>query len=495
MAVVPNRSDFSNQSAVRTLADQAFSRAAGAPLVPGNSVRLLRDAKENYPAWLEAIGAARDHIHFESYIIYEDEAGEMFARALIDKAKSGVRVRLIYDWLGGLGKASSKFWRGLRDGGVDVRCYNPPKWDAPLSWLSRDHRKLLVVDGDVGFVTGLCVGRMWSGDPAKNIEPWRDTGVEIRGPAVAELERSFAQAWEMLGSAIGSEIVTPGDVGDVAIRVVATVPATAGMFRLDQIVAALARNRVWLTDAYYAGTATYVQALTAAAADGVDVRLLVPSSSDIPLLSPLSRAGYRSLLQAGVRVFEWNGIMMHAKTAVADGRWARVGSTNLNIASWLGNCELDAVIENEAFAEQMERMYLEDLNNATEIVLDARRKRVRAPHPHSTHKVPRRASGRAGRAASSAVRIGNTIGAAFMNRRTLEPVESRIMGTSGVILLICAFIFAVVPKLLVYPLMALSIWIGLALLYKAYVLRRVGKREGDINKSYVAEVEDKDQAG
>jgi cardiolipin synthase len=483
MAVAPNLSDRSNQSAIRTLADQAFSRAAGAPLISGNAVRLLRDARENYPVWLEAIAAARDHVHFESYIIYEDAAGEMFARALIEKAQSGIRVRLIYDWLGGLGKASARFWRRLREGGVDVRCYNPPKWDAPLSWLSRDHRKLLVVDGEVGFVTGLCVGRMWTGDPARNIEPWRDTGVEIRGPAVAELERSFAQAWEMLGTPIETQAAISPVCGDVALRVVATLPATAGMFRLDQVVATLARKRVWLTDAYYAGTATYVQALTAAAADGVDVRLLVPSSSDIPLLSHLSRAGYRSLLQAGVRVFEWNGLMLHAKTAVADGRWARVGSTNLNIASWLGNCELDAVIENENFAEQMEQMYLEDLSHSTEIVLDARRKRLRTSHPHIHQRAPRRVSGRAGRAASSAVRIGNTIGAAFMNRRTLEPVESRIMATSGLVLLICALIFALVPKLLVYPLMALSMWIGIALLYKAYLLRRAGKRETEARRA------------
>src|SRR5262249_45426442 len=129
--------------------------------------------------------------------------------------------------------------------------------------------------------------------------------------------------------------------GGAALRVVATMPNTAGLFRLDQLVAALARQRLWLADAYYAGTTAYVQALGAAGRDGVDVRLLVPNGTDIALLRPLSRAGYRTLLEAGVRVFEWNGSMMHAKTAVADGRWARVGSTNLNIASWLGNCELD----------------------------------------------------------------------------------------------------------------------------------------------------------
>src|SRR5207244_7474783 len=149
--------------------------------------------------------------------------------------------------------------------------------------------------------------------------------------------------------------------GQTPLLIVATVPITAGLFRVDQLVAALARHRLWLTDAYYAGTSLYVQALRAAAKDGVDVRLLVPNATDIPLLRPLSRAGYRPLLEAGVRVFEWNGTMLHAKTAVADGRWARVGSTNLNLASWLGNRELDVMVEDPPFVKRMEEMYLDDL--------------------------------------------------------------------------------------------------------------------------------------
>ena len=292
------------------------------PSIEGNSVRLLKDARENYPAWLDAIGAAKRHIHFESYIIHEDEAGRMFADALIAKAREGVRVRLIYDWMGGFGKTSRAFWNHLRAGGVEVRCYNPPRLDSPFGWLSRDHRKMLAVDGQVGFVTGLCVGRMWVGVPEKKIEPWRDTGVEVRGPAVADIERAFAQVWAMMGEPIPEHELINRDAlapaGDVSLRVVASVPATAGMLRLDQLVAALARNRLWLTDAYYAGTTAYVQALRAAAKDGVDVRLLVPNGTDIPILRPLSRAGYRPLLEAGVRVFEWNGTMLHAKTAVAD---------------------------------------------------------------------------------------------------------------------------------------------------------------------------------
>jgi cardiolipin synthase len=360
----------------RSLADQAFSRAAGAPLIAGNGVRLLKDASQNYPAWLDAIAAAEHHVNFESYIIHDDNAGERFAHALIKKAQTGVAVRLIYDWMGGFGKTSRSFWNRLRAGGVEVRCYNPPRFDSPFGWLSRDHRKMLAVDGQVAFITGLCVGDRWVGDPELGVAPWRDTGIELRGPAVAEVERAFAQIWSTLGSPIHERNNEYTPAGEISMRVVATLPATAGMFRLDQLVAALSRERLWLTDAYFAGTTPYVQALRAAARDGVDVRLLVPGGSDIPLLRPLSRAGYRPLLDAGVRVFEWNGPMLHAKTAVADGRWARVGSTNLNIASWLANCELDAVIENSEFAAQMEEMYLADLGNATEVVLD-RKKRPR----------------------------------------------------------------------------------------------------------------------
>src|SRR6185437_766506 len=180
-------------------ADRAFSRAAGAPLVAGNRVRLLKDAEQNYPAWLDAIAAAKKYIHFESYIIHEDRIGKTFADALIAKAEEGVRVRLIYDWMGGLGKASRRFWNHLRAAEVEVRCYNPPHFDSPFGWLSRDHRKMLAVDGEIGFITGLCVGRMWVGEPEKNIQPWRDTGVEIRGPAVADIERAFAQVWATMG--------------------------------------------------------------------------------------------------------------------------------------------------------------------------------------------------------------------------------------------------------------------------------------------------------
>ncbi len=462
--------------ALRAFADRALSRAAGAPLIAGNRVRLLKNAQENYPAWLEAIGAAKRHIHLESYIIHEDDIGREFAAALIAKAGEGVRVRVTYDWMGAFRKTSRRFWNRLREGGVEVRCYNPPRFDSPFGWLSRDHRKMLAVDSVTAFITGLCIGKAWIGDPAKNIEPWRDTGIQVWGNAVAEIERAFAQIWAMMGDPIPEEDLSAAEhvdsPGNVNMRVVATVPATAGMLRLDQLIAAMARKRVWLTDAYYAGLTPYVQALRAAAKDGVDVRLLVPNATDIPMLRPLSRAGYRPLLEAGIRVFEWNGPMLHAKTAVTDGRWARIGSTNLNVASWLGNCELDAVIEHEPFAREVEEMYIQDLTNATEIVLDTR-KRVRAPgEPVRPHRFPAGGGGSAGRAAAGAIRVGNAIGAAFTNRRVLEPVEAQLMATAGLLLLGIAVLLVFVPVLLVYPAIVLCLWIAAALLYRALRLRR-----------------------
>jgi cardiolipin synthase len=455
------------------LAEQAFSRAAGAPLVEGNDVRLLEDARENYPAWLEAIGGARHHVHFESYIIHDDATGAAFAEALVAKAREGVKVRLLYDWLGAIGKSSRTLWQRLRDGGVEVRCYNPPRLTAPLGWLSRDHRKMLAVDGRIAFVSGLCVGRMWVGDPEDRVEPWRDTGVMVRGPAVADIERAFAEVWATEGEPIpADELPDARDIaraGAAALRVIATSPATGGMFRVDQLVAALAQRRLWLADAYYAGTPSHVQALCAAAKDGVDVRLLGPNASDIPILKPLSRAGHRTLLEAGVRVFEWNGPMMHAKTAVADGRWARVGSTNLNVASWFGNYELDIVVEDEGFAREMEAAYLRDLERSTELFLDRDHRARAGTPPPSPAPARARAPGSAGRAAAGVIRVGNAMGAAFTaHGRVLEPFDGRLAGVAGLVALVLAALFVFFPRLLAYPVAFVLAWIALALVLKSY---------------------------
>jgi cardiolipin synthase len=457
---------------LRLVAEQMFARAAGAPLVAGNAARILRDAGENYPAWLTAIAAARRSVLFENYIIADDATGREFVDVLSERARAGVAVRLIYDWMGALGVGTERLLQPLVAAGGVVRCFNRPRLDSPFGWLARDHRKMIAVDGETGFVSGLCVSAKWHGDPSRGITPWRDTGIEVRGPAVTDIERAFAQTWAAAGGGVLDVApVSAPPAGGVLLRVLASEPNLAGMYRLDQMIAALAHETLWLTDAYFVGVAPYVQALRAAAHDGVDVRLLVPGASDLPLVGQVSRAGYRPLLEAGIRVFEWNGAMLHAKSAVADGRWARVGSTNLNIASWIGNYELDVAIEDQGCARCMQQMYEEDLGNATEIVLGARH-RVQRRGPAGGR---RGSGGRAARAAAGALRIGNTVGAAFSNRRTLGPAESGMMLSVALGFIGFAVLALLFPRAMIAPLALLALWIGITLLVRAWRLRRGGR--------------------
>lgn len=477
-------------SSVRLLADQAFSRAAGAPLVQGNAVRILKDARENYPAWLDAIAGAERWIHFESYIIHGDAIGRRFADALAERARDGVRVRVLYDWAGGLWTGSRPLWRLLRQAGAEVRVFNPPRLDRPLTWMARDHRKMLAVDGEVGFVAGLCVGQAWEGDPEGGVEPWRDTGVAIRGPAVADVEEAFAEVWAATGDPLPADERVTADslapAGDVALRVIDTMPATAGMMRLDQLVAALARRTLWISDAYFVGTPAYVQALRAAAEDGVDVRLLVPGGSDLMLLQPLTRAGLRPLLERGVRVFEWNGAMMHAKSAVADQRWSRVGSSNLNLQSWLGNWELDVAIEDDGVGREMAKMFEADLAHATEVVLDERNRvhasGPRRPPARRKEHAPR---GSAGRATAGALRVGNTLGAALTMKRSLGSAEARTLLAGAVFLLVTGVSGLLWPRALAWPVGFVCLWIGVSWVLEAWRLRRrqaAGARDGQASQ-------------
>jgi cardiolipin synthase len=467
------------------LAERAFARAAGSPASEGNAVRLLCDARENYPAWRDALSRAERYILFESYIVEDDPIGREFTGILAERARAGVKVFVVIDWLG-CWRALS-MWREIRDAGGDVRVFNPPQLSSPLGWLSRDHRKTIVVDGDVGFVSGLCISERWVGDTKRRLEPWRDTGIEIRGPAVATMEQAFASVFGTSGDPLDATILKPADqmtkAGNVRLHVIANEPTVAGTFRMDLIVASIARRQLWLTDAYFVATSPYVQALRAAARDGVDVRLLVPGASDIPALSPLSRAQYRPLLEAGVRVFEWAGTMLHAKTAVADRRWSRVGSTNLNLASWMSNYELDVAIEDAAFSEQMAWQYEADLAHSTEIVLTRHNRVRRAPIAHAggeqgAQRPSRRAvSGSAGRAAAGAFSVGSALGAALTDRRILGPAEAGLLFIMAGVSIMVGLLAALAPRILAWPLAFVAIWSGIAWLVKGVSLRR-GRRGG-----------------
>ncbi len=457
-----------------TRADRAFARAAGSDPIDGNAVRLLCDAAENFPAWLAAIRGAERSILIESYVFADDEVGRDFVEALAAKARAGVHVHVIYDWVGAFGAGA--LWSTLSAAGAEVRAFNPLRFDSPLGWLSRDHRKTLVVDGRIGFVTGIGISAKWLGDRSRGMEPWRDSGIEIRGPAVAELVRAYEQVWQACGSALlPAEVAAPHALteaaGETRLRVIAGSPNATGTYRLDLVIASLARRALWLTDAYFVGTSAYVQALAAAARDDVDVRLLVPGASDIPALSPLSRAGFRPLLEAGVRVFEWNGTMLHAKTAVADRFWSRIGSTNLNVASWMGNYELDVAVEDTQFGEQMAARFEADLARATEVVL-TRRNRVRRVEDTDASGARHALSGSAGRAAAGAVSVGSALGAALTNRRLLGPAESGLLVKVSVSALVLAIVAAVWPRAIAWPIALLAAWFGVAWLARAVALRR-----------------------
>jgi cardiolipin synthase A/B len=452
--------------------ERAFARIADSDLRHSNAIALLRDSRENYPAWLEAIRSAQTVVHFENFIIADDDTGRQFAEALMERARAGVRVRVLYDWLGSSMRALPHYWRWLREAGVEARVFNPPRLTDPF-WVRRNHRKLITVDGRIAFVSGLCISDSWVGK--NGTEPWRDTGLSLQGPVVADLDATFAESWVLAGmKAIPKSELPNADLiphaGSVPARVISGEPGMFRTYRVDQFIAATAQRNLWLTDAYFVATTSYVQALGEAARDGVDVRILVPGSSDVPALQPVVRAGYRSLIEAGIRVYEWNGTMLHAKTAVADGRWARVGSTNLNLASWATNWELDVVVEDTGFAEAMEAMYLEDLANATEIVpgWQSRRRQARNMRSRRGHRF---AKGGVRRLAAGALALSSTVGKA-VGSRSLTATEASSIAIIGFAVLALAALITFFPVLIVSPIVIVLAWLGIALLIRAFRLKR-----------------------
>jgi len=257
------------------------------------------------------------------------------------------------------------------------------------------------------------------------------------------------------------------------VRVVSGEPGSTSTYRLDLLISALAHERLWLTDAYFVGTAAYVQALRAASHDGVDVRLLVPGASDIPAVSMLSRAGYRALLEAGIRIYEWNGTMLHAKTAVADLHWSRIGSTNLNLASQLGNYELDVAIEDSMFAERMADQFERDLARANEIVLTSGNRVRRAAPRSDTSRWAK--TGSAGRAAAGAISVGSALGAALTNRRLLGPSEAGLLAKMSIVAIGLSVVGALWPAFIAWPAAVIAAWIGVSWMSKAVALRRRGE--------------------
>jgi hypothetical protein len=273
----------------------------------------------------------------------------------------------------------------------------------------------------------------------------------------------------------------------VAARLIATTPATVHLMRLDLLIASFARRSLWLTDAYFMGTSLYLSALKQAAQDGVDVRLLVPRSSDIGWIATVSRTLYRPLLEAGVRVFEWDGPMIHAKSAVADGRWARIGSSNLNLSSWLTNRELDVAIEDDGIAAAMEAKFLEDLEHSTEIVLVGQRRRPALSHPRELDTSylihPSFSVRQAAAAARQAARIGDALGAVVRGTRPVENSEASAFLSIGLALLAVALLIGYFPYLVAAPLVALLGLTGIGVALRALMLYHARHRAARRDKT------------
>ena len=346
----------------------AVNRAAGGRAVPGNQTHLLIDGPNTYRAMLDAIGQATRWIHFENYIIRSDDAGWRFAELLAARAREGISVRVLYDWLGSI-RTARKLWKQLRSAGVEVRPFNPPRLFDAISNFSRNHRKLVVADGARAVLGGLCIGCEWTGEGTAGGQPWRDTAVDIGGPAAAALDQTFVSAWNLAGGQVPPEQVagTVPPQGNAAVRIISGEPGRERTYRVIELLAAGSVERLWITDAYLVAPPRLFQALRDSARDGVDVRLLVPGSSDLPFIRNLSRIGYRDLLRSGVRIYEWDGPMLHAKTIVSDDRWVRIGSSNLNPSSLLGNYELDVLIEDSELAEAMQSQFRSDIARSREV--------------------------------------------------------------------------------------------------------------------------------
>jgi cardiolipin synthase len=358
-------------------------RIAAADVSSGNTVTLLHDGPRTYEVMLETIAAARESVVLESYIFRSDATGQRFASALIDAVERGVKVRLLTDWIGMRGIRYS-FVAGLRRAGIEHRVFNTPGFRAWLGFVPRDHRKLLVVDGQVGVTGGVGIGDEWMGTTERHKGHWRDTAVRIEGPAARDMQSAFDTMWERAQKRErrGSHRLTrriargahldPSTAEPALVGIVEGEPFRMRIARALQLQAISAERSIWIANAYFVPSWSEIEALMGAARDGVDVRILVPQRNDHPWVTLLTRRYYRRLLTNGVRIWEYKGAMMHAKTSVVDGRWVRVGSTDFNPLGVAINYELDAVIEDRKLGAQAEAMFLADLERSKEITMRSR---------------------------------------------------------------------------------------------------------------------------
>jgi len=354
------------------------------PLIVGNKVSLLQDGTETYSAMFASLRNAKKNINLESYIIEDDEIGRQFSDLLLERQSKGIQVNVIYDSVGAIA-TPKPFYERLMQGGINVLEFNPVN---PLVSRSRwninhrDHRKLLVIDGATAFIGGINISSVYSSGSiarrtlksSKNISKWRDTDIKIEGPVVGEFQKMFLQTWEkQRGTPLPLDNYFPhlAPVGKDIVRALGSTPDDPYSLIYITLISAInnAEKQVFLTNAYFVPDPQLLKALTDAAARGVDVKLILPSQSDSELVFHAGRSHYLALLKGGVHIYERNGAMLHSKTAVIDGTWSTVGSTNLDWRSFLSNDEINAVILGQEFSQQMIDMFNHDLDVSNQIEL------------------------------------------------------------------------------------------------------------------------------
>jgi cardiolipin synthase len=362
------------------------------PLMKGNKVVLLADGQATYAAMFKVLQNAKDHINLESYIIEDDEVGRKFADLLLQKQAEGVQVNLIYDSLGSM-NAPAAFFQRLRDGGIQVVEFNPLNpLEAKRKWglTHRDHRKILIADGKVAIMGGINISEVYSSSPFKRKKHekapihWRDTDIRIEGPAVAELQKLFFDTWlqqggpELAGRNYFPEL---NEAGNALVRVVGSTPGETNRIPFIMYVSAItfAEHSIHMTNSYFIPDDQIVKALTDAAERGVDVKIILPGITDSQLALHAQRYHYAVLLKSGVKIYERNTSLLHAKTAVVDQVWSTVGSTNMDFLSLLNNDEVNAVILSKEFAIDMEKMFVGDLENSRQIHWEEWKKRPILP--------------------------------------------------------------------------------------------------------------------
>ncbi len=358
---------------------------AGSPLVVGNRTRILRDGAETFRAMFAAIGKAKSHVNLEYYIFEDVESdGVKLGDLLVEKRRAGVAVNIIYDSFGSIGTPSALFKR-LKAAGATLVEYNPVN---PLDATSgyspndRDHRKILVVDGTTAIVGGVNLSSAYQSHPFGKIvgsdgQPaayWRDIDLQIEGPAVAELERLFVQHWmAQKGPPLDQSAFFPTvpPKGKEVVHIIGSTKDDTIPRYYATLVSAIAHaeKTVWVTTAYFVPTDEEEDALAKAARRGVDVRLLLPGNSDSGLALAVGHSDYTDLLKAGVRIYETQNEVLHSKTAVVDGVWSVVGSSNFDHRSALFNDEVDAVVLGRETAAALESIFEDQLRSAKEIEL------------------------------------------------------------------------------------------------------------------------------